>query len=148
MHLTLRFFAEADGGMLARIEEAAAATAARSPAFNAQLHGVGGFPHLRHPNVVWVGVGKGRHRMAAFRRALDIDLYDRDIPPEHRPFSPHLTLARVQRQPKAAKLDKWLGPYKERPWGDWRIERIELIHSHLTPTGPVYRTAATWTLSG
>lgn len=52
----------------------------------------------RPPRVIWLGLGgPGREALEALAAALDAAAADLGFPPEARPFTPHLTLARVRR---------------------------------------------------
>lgn len=96
IHLTLKFLGDTPE---AAIPEIAAAlngiTAALAP-FDVSLAGVGAFPHAKKARVFWVGVDAGTNELKAISREVDSALAPLGFPPESRPFSPHLTLARFK----------------------------------------------------
>jgi 2'-5' RNA ligase len=92
-HVTVLFLGHVPDERLPAIEAACATASPNAEAFELTLSALGGFPDLRRPRVVWLGLEDSPaldalHAM--FRDAL-ADL----TPLEDRPFQPHITLARV-----------------------------------------------------
>ena len=102
LHLTLRFFAELPADRVEAVSAAADAAAGAVPAFDLEVRGLGRFPPHGPLRVVWAGLGEGREPLLALAGALARELETRGFPPEERPFSPHLTLARC-RDPRGSK---------------------------------------------
>lgn len=146
MHITLRFFPSANDALVENIKAAAAECAATKKPFTAALVGVDGFPNLRMPQALFIPIVELHPRMKEFHRHLEIALFDRDIRQDSRPFSPHLTIGRVKRQMKGAKLDKLVKPYKETNWGAWTVNRLDLYRSRLGPEGAQYDLLGDWPL--
>src|SRR5579875_2513407 len=98
LHITIRFLGDVDPARLAFVEAAAREAAAQVGPFFLQLDGMGAFPNVRVPSVVWAGLKDNAER----RKLVDLVeitnrlLADRGFPPENRPFRPHITLARVR----------------------------------------------------
>ncbi|HUI38403.1 MAG TPA: 2'-5' RNA ligase family protein, partial [Thermoplasmata archaeon] len=59
-HLTLRFLGEVEEARVPQISTALAEAAARSAPFVLALAGVGGFPDLTRPRIVYAEVSEGR----------------------------------------------------------------------------------------
>lgn len=146
MHVTLRFFPAASDAMVEQIKSAAAECAAAKKPFEVSLVGVDGFPHLRMPQALFLPIEELHPRLREFHRHLEIALFDRDIRQDSRPFTPHLTIGRVKRQMKGAKLDKLLRPYKEVIWGKWKVDRLDLYRSRLGTEGAQYDLLGDWPL--
>ena len=53
IHLTLKFLGEIDPGILPGLSAALRSATASSPSFGLSLRGLGGFPNLRNPRVIW-----------------------------------------------------------------------------------------------
>ena len=71
-HLTLKFFGSLDAAQVARVKKMLAGVAAGSKSFRLQLGGVGAFPSLNRPSVLWVGLSKGEEDLSELaRRMLD-----------------------------------------------------------------------------
>ena len=98
LHLTLRFLGdtlpEQRTGLIAHLQGVAQAW---SP-FELGVAGVGGFPNLRQPRVIWVGVTGALATLQGVQAAVEQAVQATGFAPETKGFSPHLTLARVRRQ--------------------------------------------------
>jgi 2'-5' RNA ligase len=96
MHLTLAFLGELSDSAL---EEAIAATessAMRAHPFRLRVSGLGTFGPSNTPRVIWAGVGGDLDALRSTQVDLARELQAHYFPPEDRPFSPHLTLARIK----------------------------------------------------
>lgn len=101
LHLTLRFIGEVGPREFGAIK--AALSKLTFPRFSLQLRGMGHFPPGRHPRVLWVGM-EANEILNQLYGAVELSLTDAGIPPEDRPFSPHLTLARLKDTPPGRVL--------------------------------------------
>ncbi|RLI50143.1 MAG: RNA 2',3'-cyclic phosphodiesterase, partial [Candidatus Thorarchaeota archaeon] len=81
---------------LSRIEEIRSRLCdiALSP-FAVRIEGVGAFPSVRRPNVIWVGVAENRDRINQIKSAIDQRLAELGYSLDRR-FHPHATIARVR----------------------------------------------------
>ena len=78
--------------VIAAMEEAADS----APSFSLSIHSLGAFPGLTAPRVLWAGVQGDLAPLLKLQTRLEVSLAARGFPKETRPFSPHLTLARVR----------------------------------------------------
>jgi 2'-5' RNA ligase len=148
LHLTLRFFGTLPLGQVAGIDTAVCtATAGWQPSDYA-VRGVGGFPRLESPRVLWAGVGDGAARIIELAEALNIALADAGFGLEERAFVPHITLARFTRWPRLGleALEDALPGLATHEFGVTASETLVLYASELTPRGPIYTRVAHWTL--
>ena len=149
-HLTLKFLGERPQSEVDEIRRALAGV--DFAPFDVKAGGVGFFPPLarqgkRGPRVLWVGLSKGREETIALAGKIERVLAPLGIEPEARPFSPHLTLARVKR----AESDDWAGLAGELErieFPGFRLDRFVLWRSTLTPRGPVYSKLAEFPARG
>lgn len=135
MHLTLRFIGEVNDAQGAALLGALRSPIVMAP-FTVQWEELGSFPPRGAPRVLWIGVADGRDALIRAEHSVSARLEALGIPREARPYSPHLTLARV-REPaglKAAPLFEAL----DGSLGETRVEAITLFQSHLSPKGPTY----------
>ena len=95
LHLTLRFLGptpedrlEATVAAVREVAEAAAGPIAM------ELDGAGTFPPQGRPRALWLGIAQGAEQLGDLAAQLDTALASAGWPSEHRPFRPHLTLAR------------------------------------------------------
>ncbi len=102
IHLTLAFLGELDDDRLALAMEATQAAAHDFPTFDYRLTAPGIFGSPQQPRVIWMGIadqpvaqlhGSPLQRL---HHTLNRELQRRNFETENRPFSPHLTLARVK----------------------------------------------------
>jgi 2'-5' RNA ligase len=86
---------------------------------------------------VWTGIERGRTELIETEREVAARLATLGIPPERRPYSPHLTLARI-RDAAGLRSTRLLDGFADRPVGTTRIDAITLFQSTLSPRGAVY----------
>ena len=139
VHLTLRFLGEVEEDGVAAIVQALR-EAARG-AFEMQGGAGGFFPAKGAPRVVWIGLRQGREECAAYFGNLDRELANAGFLAESKPFTPHLTVARVK---TAVRSDDWSGLLADlrRDWPAFTLRQVVLWQSILKPAGPEYRKVA------
>ena len=133
MHLTLRFFGDADAADEDRIRSTLARPILQAP-FDLSFEGLGLFPPSGPPRVLWMGIRDGLAELRRIHRAvwLSPDATDRQEPP----FTPHLTLCRVRSRLPRRKLSEIANiPAMA---GPCRIDRVTLYESRLSPAGSTY----------
>jgi len=135
MHLTLRFIGEVDDAKGEAIVSALRAPLALEP-FAVRWAGLGSFPPRGAPRVLWVGVASGRDALVRAESEISTRLAALGIAREDRPYSPHLTMARV-REPGGLKTAP-LFEGVDGALGETHVDTITLFRSHLSPKGPTY----------
>lgn len=137
LHLTLHFLGdEVDDADLHRICVAMDEAAATMPAYRLAFGGVGVFPDVRRPRVVWLGVCEGAAELTRLHDALADRLVPVGFHPEARGFRPHLTLGRFRdRGDAAGALGTTLASAGGVPTAEMRVQRIVLYESRLSKTG-------------
>jgi len=141
VHLTLNFLGEIPAEQVTGVGEATLRVAAQTVPFELEAAGVGIFPNPRRPRVVWVGLAGDLEALQALQADLTKALAALGLPPEDRPFSPHLTLGRVrpQARPEEARaLGQEVSQMATPSLGRWRAEQVLVIRSDLRPEGPIY----------
>lgn len=144
LHLTLLFLGDVDERELPAVCRAVAAVCARRPPFLLALQGVGCFPTLRRPRVVWAGVGTGSAELIALHDALEPPLLDLGCyRREERQYTPHLTLGRVKADGRTDRLTQAIE--KQAGWqgGECEVGEVLVMSSQLTPQGPIYSILST-----
>jgi 2'-5' RNA ligase len=135
MHLTVRFIGEVDEARTAAIA-AALAPPLQTPVFDIRIAGTGAFPPRGRPRVLWAGIEEGIDGLQALEREVTERLSGCGVPPEDRPYNPHLTLARV-RDPGGLRSEPLFEGLSD-SFGTSRVEAITLFHSRTSPKGPDY----------
>jgi 2'-5' RNA ligase len=142
IHLTLKFLGAIPVGHVASIAGAMQATAAAHPRFGLSVAGIGVFPGLRRPRVLWAGIAGRAAPLANLHQDLDRRLAALGFPREGRPFRGHLTIARFGVTPAAGLSAAVLAGYRDAPFGDLEVRETVLFQSELKPDGPVYTALA------
>ncbi len=145
MHLTLQFLGDTSAATLDAITRAIEAAALGIPPITMTTGGLGCFPNLRRPRVVWVRIVEPSGHLAQLKDALDRELEPLGFQPERRPFSPHLTLGRVHQRAgreDARQLGKVVESAALAEVGCMTAQAIHLIRSDLRPSGPIYAVLA------
>ncbi len=96
IHLTLAFLDELDDVQVAEAIQAALATARQNHPFSYTLSRLGIFGIPRQPRVIWMGIEEPTGALSRLHRLLDQELVQRGFKLDKKPFSPHLTLARIK----------------------------------------------------
>jgi 2'-5' RNA ligase len=132
LHVTLVFIGGVAADRVAAIERAAAGVSGM--AFDLILDRVG---YWGRPRILWLGPRSIPPALFALVRELRAALEGCGMPPETRPYLPHMTLARkVMRAPGTIA-----GPLS------WRVETYSLLESVPSGQGRVYRELTAWPLS-
>lgn len=93
-HLTLKFLGDVVPGKIDEIAVLLDQAAAHHKPFKLKLDGVGAFPRLRFPRVIWVGI-KPCEELTALQKEVEDALQTVGFDPEKRAYKGHLTLARL-----------------------------------------------------
>lgn len=144
-HLTLCFLGEVAEEVLENITKVMLSVASSRPPFAARATGVGAFPGVTRPRVLWVGLDGGA-ALLDLQQTLAREVAGLGLSLEERAFHPHLTLGRCHdRTPPARDL---LAPYRDLDCGQFSIERIVLYESRLDPSGAQHLPRAVVPLGG
>lgn len=135
IHLTLRFIGDVDPQTVSKIKKALSGI--HFPSFPLCVAGVGHFPPRGFPRVLWVGV-EPRAELVALQKGIESALQQAGVPPEERPFSPHITLARLKETPPAA-IGAFESLHRELAYPSFPAAEYVLYSSVLTPKGAIHR---------
>jgi len=137
MHLTLRFFGELPEQVVPAVSRAAREAASETRPFSVRFRGLGTFPASGTPRVVWLGM-ENDQAVLRLERQLTRALEIAGMPPQDRPFRPHLTLGRVKSSRGAQELRRHLERNRSLEAGTMTADQLCLIRSQLRPSGPLY----------
>lgn len=138
IHITMRFLGDISTNMIDSIHEGMKKVSF-SP-FPCEIRGVGVFPKLRYPRVVWAGIRRGADELENVAIQLEPHLRQLGFKPDRRGFSAHLTLARVKSGRNRAELVRCVEDLADFEFGIVRVDCLRLKKSVLTPKGPIYST--------
>lgn len=145
IHLTLRFLGETTAAQAQLIATELRAAAMQHAPFALTLGGVGGFPNIRQPRVLWLGVGGDLAQLHALQAAVEGTVQRAGFAAEERPFAAHITLARAQRTASKEELratGSHLATYKATTPIPVYVDAVVHMRSDLRPSGAVYTLLA------
>lgn len=143
LHLTIRFLGDAAESrrlmpLAARLAEIAAGYAP----FVIRMRGTGAFPGLERPRVLWVGLESPE--LVALAAEVEAAAVAAGFEPERRPYSPHLTIARVREPHRFRALRPAFERAAGRDFGAIDARAITLYRSRLAPDGSHYDALASF----
>jgi len=140
IHLTLKFLGDIPEERVPDIQAALARVAGGHRRFTVDVEGLGVFPDVRAPRVMWVGLTA--HVDALTRLAADVEVALGVIGfvPEPKPFHPHLTLARIKNRARDVGRALSAGGVltQDAKLGFLSVAAVSLMKSDLQPSGSVY----------
>lgn len=150
LHLTLAFLGEISAERVPEVSAAMDRACEMVAPFELSLAGLGAFPGVRRPSVVWAGLTGELEALTTLHIYLNARLRDAGLPSETRAFRPHITLGRSRGAWSATQLaalrqlttDVTVTP------ATWAVTAARLMRSELLPEGARYTTLYTSALKG
>ena len=140
MHLTLKFLGDVSPSNLELLAQMLRAEMDLFSCFDLRLNGIGSFPNLKRPRVIYIGM-QAPAALEALQRGIESASSRLGYGAEERGFSPHLTIGRVKQNVTATEqqaIRRALEDTKIDSLGTARVNSVELFKSDLKPTGSVY----------
>jgi len=128
MHLTLIFLGEVEKEKLPSIK--LILKTLKTSQFNLKVRNLGGFPNLKRPHVLWIGIERS-NKLLEIQNHLYQKLKEKKFRIEDRKFIGHLTLARIRSKINSKYLEK----FEQIDLGEFKVEEIVLFRSELTSSG-------------
>jgi 2'-5' RNA ligase len=138
IHFTWRFFGDTKIKRVEQIKEKLSEI--DFDPFEIIIGGVGAFPTIRRPRVIWVGILKNIEEMRELKNQTDDLLATIGYAKEKRKFIPHATIARVRSIRDKSRLQENIQTIGNQEVGDMTVNKISMTKSTLTPSGPIYKT--------
>jgi len=134
IHFTLQFLGEIDEAKYEQVKNILSEIYFSQ--FKISLNGVGGFPNLKNPRVIWIGIEKdGAKKLTQLANEIGTKLtrigFEKD-----KKFQPHLTVFRVKK--KINDISSIVNDFETTEFGSETISKIKLKKSVLSPKGPEY----------
>lgn len=146
MHLTLKFLGDTPEELVESLHVRLAQAVADHRRLQVPFSRLGTFPRLQQPRVLWAGPpasweqgGEGE-RLQALSRTVEEVCRAAGLAAEVRPFSPHLTLARIKEgERQVGQVLAESGVLNQSlTCGLLEIKAVVMMKSQLRPTGSVY----------
>ena len=138
IHLTLKFLGNIGREQIVPIETAILKATADFNPLTLAAKGVGVFPSIKRPRVIWVGVSEQTPMLMQLQKSIDEQLSTIGYAQENRSFKAHLTIGRVKSRivPRqlAAAIEE-ITAFEPEPFA---ADSVILYQSDLQPAGPIY----------
>ncbi len=138
IHLTLKFLGDIETNRISQIFDPMVKTASKFACFNTKLSNLGVFPNWNRPRVFWIGLDDKEEIFKKLKEQLELELFNVGFPRDKKPFSPHLTLARLRSPDNKNQLKKEIEKFDIPSDYSIKISDIKLYKSLLTPKGAEY----------
>jgi len=148
MHLTLKFLGEIPAPSVPAIREQLSPEFARQKPFELHVSGLGAFPDLKRPRVVWAGLKDPLNLIGPLATRVDGLLEPLGFRREKRPFNAHLTLGRVRSLKKSTELVDSLRQAFDLSGPTFPVDHAVLFRSILRPTGAEYHSLCRFNFAG
>jgi 2'-5' RNA ligase len=138
IHITVRFLGSINPEMVDKVYEAMKKV--KFTSFNVVLNGMGVFPTINYPRVVWAGITIGAEQLKSIFEQLEPQIHELGFASEPEGFNPHLTIARVRSGANKQRLVDFVTQHSEYEFGHIKASCLRLKKSQLSPYGPTYTT--------
>jgi len=138
IHLTLKFLGSVRSDLLPRIEKVALTLFKDQKPTQLQVSGLGAFPGLKRPRVVWAGLQDPAGVLPPLLAHLEGALEPLGFAKEKRPFNPHLTLGRFKSDGKSSELIEAIRQKMDIEGPSFVADHAVLFQSVLKPSGAEY----------
>lgn len=134
IHFTLLFLGEISEQISFKVQEALSSI--KFVEFDVEFQGIGAFPKVSQPRVIWVGTDeKGGEQLCNLASQVESALsplgFQRD-----KPFRSHVTIFRIKN--KVRNISDELAKFSSERFGIQQVSEIKFKQSVLTPEGPNY----------
>ena len=135
IHVTLKFLGNIEVSRISDVERAIDPVLRSQTPFVTAISGLGVFPNLMRPRVIWVGLDDNSGHLGRMAGLIDRALDNIGFEPESRPYNPHLTLGRTKSDKgKDTLVDLIRNLECKGP--SFELDRATLFQSILGQNGP------------
>lgn len=134
-HITLKFLREIDEKKVGEIKKVI--DSVQFEPYEMKTTSIGAFPNESHVRTIWLSA-TDNGETKRIQAELEEKLVGLGFEKEKRKFESHITLGRVKFVEDKEKLKKVIGNLKVEET-KFKVEKLLLIKSELTPEGPIYK---------
>ena len=138
IHVTIRFLGDISPGMVEKVYEVMKNV--KFTPFTIKICGLGVFPSINYPRVVWARMTDGVEQLKNIFTQLEPQIRALGFEKDNYGFSPHLTIARVRSVNNKQILAELLTKKGDFEVGTIQANCLRLKRSQLSPKGPTYST--------
>jgi RNA 2',3'-cyclic 3'-phosphodiesterase len=134
LHFTLQFLGDISQDIIEKVM--LSLNSVKFSSFMVNFKGIGVFPKLKFPRVIWIGTDKnGGNSLIELAKKVENALIPLGFSVD-KPFKPHITVFRIKN--KIGDISKELDKFKSIDFGTQEITGFKLKQSVLSSKGPVY----------
>jgi 2'-5' RNA ligase len=145
LHFTVKFLGEITLGQAREVDERLKRL--RLGRADVEVRGVGAFPNISRPSVIWAGVPPAHEERVRPIAQGTIAALEGIGESDKRPFAAHVTMARVRSVGRIGELTSVLRSNSDRSFGEIRLAELKLKSSVLGPRGPTYSDIGAYLLA-
>ncbi|AKL96850.1 3'-5' RNA ligase LigT [Clostridium aceticum] len=124
LHITLEFLGELESDAIPILTNSLSKVTSNHKPFNLSIKGLGAFPSLKKPNILWSALEENLILLHHLRDELHTELIKSGYNLEERPFKPHITLVS---RPKLEAVD--LAEFHTKKIGEFTVKDVVLFES-------------------
>lgn len=145
-HLTLKFLGDVKKDTVSDVCNAIDKVAKKQKPFSLEFGGIGTFPNMSRPRVLWLGLKQGAKETTGLSRYINNALFHWDVKKDGR-FHPHITLARLRQSMDLRGHIDLFEEYQTIQNTFMAVDEITLVKSELHPNGAIYTPISRFHLS-
>ena len=130
IHITMKFFGSISPKLINKITTKLQNIEFNS--FQAKLNGIGVFPRITHPRIIWIGITQGSDNLSKIFKQINLVSSNLGFKWDFKSFSPHITIARIKSQTNIKNLVDLIRNKSEYNFGEIQITSLKLKKSELT----------------
>lgn len=140
IHLTLKFLGDIPLNRTAEVTGAIEESVRGIAPMNLKIAGLGVFPNPRAVRVAWVGIGGEVDKLRVLQSKVDAGLDRIGFAAEERLFTPHLTIARVNKYVSTEERGRFgrIITGADFPPFTFQVSSVSLMQSRLEKKGAIY----------
>ena len=150
MHLTLRFLGAVSPADVLPLGHALTEATRNFGVLELNCDGLGCFPGLRSPRILWAGVHDTADRLPQLSRQITVQTSRFTREQAEARFTGHITLGRIRQKlalAEARKISGYLERADQHGFGSWTATAVELMQSELNPGGSQYKVIEQFSLA-
>lgn len=138
LHITLKFLGDMDRGQIPRLTGAVEAGVSAISKFAVTCKGVGAFPSLNRPRVIYVGLTEGSADLLSLFSAVEAETVKAGFAAADKGFRAHITIGRVREGQEVPGLSAAVAEAREMLFGRMSVSAVHVMESKLSAKGPTY----------
>jgi 2'-5' RNA ligase len=147
LHFTLRFLGDIEQDSIPGLQQRLAEKLKDLPPFSIKLSGLGCFPNLKRPKVIWVGADGALDELKKLAFEVESACRDQGFGEGDKAFSAHLTIGRVKFARGLEPLTRMIEQAAFET-DSFEIREVVIFKSDLSPRGPTYMAMGRAELAG